>query len=375
MLLAGATFSAVFGHQMLISVVPLYVDGIGGGSVGAGLATGLFMFSTVLTQIQMPRILPRFGYRTTLVTGTLLLGLPAVLYVFSGSLTSIFAVTLLRGVGFGVVTVVFFALLVEVSPADRRGEALGIIGVSLSIPTVFGSPAGLWLAQNVGFTAVFLLGAFLPLFGLLTAIGIGAVRVSGDGSGDGFFAGLMRGPLFRMVVIFSSMTVASGVILTFLPISASGTGLFSATGALLFLGLATTFFRWWGGRFSDRRDPALLLTPGLAVAAVGMACFAAGGYFLIPGALLFGAAFGLIQSATLLMTMNRVSENEYGLGSTLWNAAFDAGTGIGAFSFGLVIAASGFTPAYLICAALLAATILVVSLDRSKTKESRSVNQ
>lgn len=187
-LLAGATFSAVFGHQMLISVVPLYVDGIGGGSVGAGLATGLFMFSTVLTQIQMPRILPRFGYRTTLVTGTLLLGLPAVLYVFSGSLTSIFAVTLLRGVGFGVVTVVFFALLVEVSPADRRGEALGIIGVSLSIPTVFGSPAGLWLAQNVGFTAVFLLGAFLPLFGLLTAIGIGAVRVSGDGSGDGFLS-------------------------------------------------------------------------------------------------------------------------------------------------------------------------------------------
>ena len=62
-LLTLVAFAALFGFQLLLSVVPLYADEAGGGSSGAGLATAAFMLSTVLTQIQMPRILRRFGYR------------------------------------------------------------------------------------------------------------------------------------------------------------------------------------------------------------------------------------------------------------------------------------------------------------------------
>jgi predicted MFS family arabinose efflux permease len=62
--------------------------------------------------------------------------------------------------------------------------------------------------------------------------------------------------------------------------------------------------------------------------------------------------------------MGRVSKSEYGLGSTLWNAAFDAGTGIGAFSFGLVISAIGFFWSFFICAVMVASALLIVLLDR-----------
>ena len=47
---------------------------------------------------------------------------------------------------------------------------------------------------------------------------------------------------------------------------------------------------------------------------------------LLVGAVLFGTGFGLLQNATLIPMMGRVSKSEYGLGSTLWNAAW-AGTG------------------------------------------------
>ena len=50
-LLTLVAFAAVFGFQLLLSVVPLYANEAGGGSSGAGLATAAFMFSTVLTQI------------------------------------------------------------------------------------------------------------------------------------------------------------------------------------------------------------------------------------------------------------------------------------------------------------------------------------
>ena len=63
--------------------------------------------------------------------------------------------------------------------------------------------------------------------------------------------------------------------------------------------------------------------------------------------------------------MSRVEEGEYGLGSALWNAAFDAGTGVGALLFAAVISALGFAPAFYLAAALLAAALVLVPLDRS----------
>jgi MFS family permease len=118
-------FATVFGFQLLLSVVPLYADGTGGGSSGAGLTTAAFMLSTVFAQAQMPRVLARFGYRAVLTVGLLLLGLPAFFYVAAQTLAFILAVTLLRGVGFGIATVLFIALMVELAPPGRRGRRSG----------------------------------------------------------------------------------------------------------------------------------------------------------------------------------------------------------------------------------------------------------
>jgi predicted MFS family arabinose efflux permease len=357
-------FAALFGFQLLLSVVPLYADEAGWGSSGAGLATAAFMLSTVLTQIQMPRILRRFGYRRALAAGLLFLGVPALFYGYAGTLTPILAVTLLRGVGFGIVTVVFAALIVELAPPGRRGEALGLLGVAITLPTIFCNALGLWLVGGFGFEIVFLLGGATPLLGLAVIPGIhSATAMGGNEESVGFLAGLGRTHLRRIFILFAVTTMAAGVVITFLPLAVPGSGIFSAAGALLVVGVTSTVSRWWSGRFGDRRDPRLLLAPGLIACAVGIAGLPFGGPILLAGALLFGTGFGLLQNASLILMMERVSKSEYGLGSTLWNAAFDAGTGVGAFSFGFVISAVGFTWAFALCSVLLASALVLVFLD------------
>jgi predicted MFS family arabinose efflux permease len=84
---------------------------------------------------------------------------------------------------------------------------------------------------------------------------------------------------------------------------------------------------------------------------------------MISGSVIFGTGFGLLTNATLVLTMQRVSKTEYGLGSTLWNAAFDAGTGLGAFAFGFIVSALGFSWAFLLCALLVASALVLVYLD------------
>jgi predicted MFS family arabinose efflux permease len=368
-LLTLVAFAALFGFQLLLSVVPLYADEAGGGSSGAGLATAAFMLSTVLTQIQMPRILRRFGYRWALAAGLLFLGVPALFYGYADALAPILAVTLVRGVGFGIITVVFAALIVELAPPGRRGEALGLLGVAITLPTIFCNALGLWLVDGYGFEIVFLLGGAAPLLGLAMIPGIRSASAGGGNEGVGFFAGIGRAPLRRIFILFATTTMAAGVVVTFLPLAVPGSGIFSAAGALLVVGVTSTASRWWGGRFGDRRDPRLLLVPGLVACAIGMAGLPFGGVILLAGAVLFGTGFGLLQNATLILMMGRVSKSEYGLGSTLWNAAFDAGTGIGAFSFGFVISAVGFYWAFFICSALLASSLVLVVIDRTSTRD------
>ncbi|MCA1730777.1 MAG: MFS transporter, partial [Actinobacteria bacterium] len=151
-----------------------------------------------------------------------------------------------------------------------------------------------------------------------------------------------------------------------------GDRLFSAAGALLVVGIASAAGRWWAGRFGDRHDPRLLLAPGLLTAALGMIALPLGSAFLAGGAVLFGIGFGLLQNATLVLMMGRVSESEYGLGSTLWNVAFDGGTGLGAFLFGFVIAAVGFSWAFYLCAGSVASALVLVRLDHHTSAACRS---
>lgn len=364
-LLVLATFATFFAFQLLISVVPLYAEASGGGSSGAGLATAVFMLSTVLTQIRMPRLLNRFDYRPVLMAGLLFLGLPTLLYPLTGSVTGILAVTLARGVGFGIVTVVFAALIAELAPPERRGEAFGLFGLAITLPTIFSNPLGLWLVDLSGYDLVFLLAGVTSLAGLVFALGVEVPTASrANGSEAGFFEGIRRGPLLRLFLLFSATTAAGGVLVTFLPLAFPGSGLFSSATALLVFGLAITISRWWAGRFGDRRDSRALLAPGLIVTSLGMAALPSGGLVMLCGALLFGGGFGLLQSSTLLLMMDRVSEDERGLGSTVWNVSFDAGTGAGAFFFGFLVEVTGFASAFYLCAVLLAAALVLVFLDR-----------
>lgn len=364
-----ATLANIVGFQLLLSVVPLYAEATGGGAAGAGLATAAFMLSTVLTQVKMPALLGRFGYRKVLVAGVLFLGLPALLYPVAGGLAGVLAVTLARGVGFGVVTVVFVALVVDLAPAGRRGEAFGLLGVAMTLPTIFCNPLGLWLVDASGYGVVFVLGGLCPLLGLFAVARTSTGPVERpDGDGAGFLEGLRRGPLLRLLLIFATATSASGVMVTFLPLAIPPSGVFSSASALLAFGVASTFSRLWAGRFGDRRDPHVLLAPGLVVSACGMAVLPQGGPATLAGALLFGAGAGLLQNATLMLTMDRVADDERGLGSTLWNVSFDAGTGVGALFFGLIVGASGFSFAFYLSALIPLAALVLVAVDRRARK-------
>lgn len=93
------------GYAVLLAVVPLWVSRGGSGAFGSGASTGMFMLTTVLTQLAVPWLLRRFGHRVALGAGLLFLGGPAPLLALSAELAPVLVLSALRGVGFGLFTV------------------------------------------------------------------------------------------------------------------------------------------------------------------------------------------------------------------------------------------------------------------------------
>jgi len=79
----------------------------------------------------------------------------------------------------------------------------------------------------------------------------------------------------------------------------------------------------------------------------------------------FGSGFGVTQNASMTLMLNRVAPSGYGTVSAIWNLAFDAGIGAGAFGFGVLAAQSGYPAAFAVTALLVLVALVPLWRDRT----------
>jgi predicted MFS family arabinose efflux permease len=164
-------------------------------------------------------------------------------------------------------------------------------------------------------------------------------------------------------------TLAGGGIVTFLPIERPD-GLL-ATVALLVVGLTGAASRWQAGLLADRLGSRLLLPAALAACAVGLGTVAGGLHtsdaLVLVGAGVFGIGFGAVQNLTLVLAFSRAGPAAESTASAMWNAAFDAGTGLGALLLGGVSAGIGLPWTYAVVAAVLLLVLPVAGVATRRT--------
>jgi MFS family permease len=366
-----AEFCALTSFFLLLSVTPMYAAGAGTGSAGAGLVTGVLLLGTVAAELAAPLLMRRYGYPVLLAAGVLLLGVPTLALLPGGSLAIIVTVSVVRGFGFGLCTVMTGALTAVLLPAGRRGEGLGLFGVVATAPGVVALPTGVWLAGHCGIATVVGLAAataLVPLAALPWLTGRAGRRTAGaraDGQPYGL-ADLRHGGLLRPFLIFAASTVAAGVVVSFLPLATGVSGNVAAIG-LLAQALTATISRWWAGRYGDRNGHARLLAPALVIAALGMITmiWLASPAAVIAGMCLFGTGFGITQNATFALMIDRMPPSGLGTASALWNLAYDAGYGAGPAVFGLFAAHTGYPAAFALTGVLTLAALPAARRERA----------
>jgi predicted MFS family arabinose efflux permease len=83
---------------------------------------------------------------------------------------------------------------------------------------------------------------------------------------------------------------------------------------------------------------------------------------VLVGAVVFGAGFGVAQSASLTLMFSRVPRARYGTVSAAWNVAYDLGWGLGAAGAGAIMGTTGHPGAFLLAAGVIVAAVPLVRL-------------
>ena len=366
------TLAGFSSYAVEVTTAPLWAAHGGAGADQAGLVTGLLMLATVAAQLTVPWQTRRLGLHGAMTIGLACLGGGSLLYLASDALVPVLAVSALRGIGFATLTVGCATALAQIAPAGRLGEAAGIYGLVVALPNVLGLPAGVWIAEHLGFPVVFAIGA-APLLAIPAALaslgGLGGDRSAPAGY-DRALVRLIAGPCLTLFVV----TVAGGTLMTFLPLTG---GLGAAVPlALLAFGLTGALGRWRAGVVVDRLGPDRLTVPFLAPVVVGMLCVAAAAtwsglaWLAVLGGLVAGLGYGGIQNSTLVAAMTRAPRHRQPAASALWNSGFDLGTGVGGAAAGALIGATTFGLGYAASAGLVVLVAGLVTVRRQRSPAS-----
>lgn len=128
-----------------------------------GWITGSYSISAAVVGIACARFLDRFDRRNVLFFNLAGLMLSTLAMVLANNLAQLITVRFITGMFGGTLMASSLAVIADVFPEQRRGEAVGKVFASFSIASVLGVPLGLEIAELAGWWSPFVVISAMAL--------------------------------------------------------------------------------------------------------------------------------------------------------------------------------------------------------------------
>lgn len=357
---------------MLIPELPEYLTSLGGAEY-KGLIISLFTVTAMLSRPFSGKLADKIGRVPVIMVGSVVCFICSLFYPILTSVSGFLLLRLLHGFSTGFTPTGTAAYLSDVIPAERRGEAMRLLGTAGSLGMAGGPAIGGTIANHLGLHAVFY---FASAFGLLSVIILSGIKET-LAEKHPFGVGLLkvkRADLFEPRVLAPCIVMvllgfSYGASFTLIPDFGQFVEIKNKGLLFTYMTMAALAVRLIGGRASDRwgRRPVLQVCTVLVATAMLIIGFAETSLQLILGVTLYGLAHGT-TSPTLIAWATDLSDAHFkGRGVASVYIFMEFGIGFGAFASGLVYAndPSRFVFAFGICSAL--ATIAFIYLMATRT--------
>lgn len=338
-----------------------------------------FILAAAMSLLPLGRIADLYGRKRIFTWGTLTYAISSLLSAVSPSAGALIFSRVLQGVGGAMIFSTAIAILTSVFPAGERGRVLGINVASVYLGLSLGPFLGGFLTQHLGWRGIFFVNVPLgvAIWVLVTAKlkgqWPGARKEKFDLTGSAIYSlalfaimyglsllpdlsgawmiligalgllaflkweGKVKSPvldidLFKRSTVFAfsnlaalinySATFAVAFLLSLYLQYMKGLGPQNAGLILVCQPLAQAIFSPLAGRLSDRIEPRIVASLGMALTVMGLILFTlltanTGMGFIVVSQILLGLGFALFSSPNTNAVMSSVEARRYGVASAI----------------------------------------------------------
>ena len=351
--------------NMIIPELPAYLTSLGGEEY-KGLIIALFTLAAGISRPFSGKLSDTIGRIPIMIIGTLVCVVCSFLYPVLTSVSGFLLLRFFHGFSTGFKPTAATVYAADIVPVNRRGEAMGILGVSMNLGATLFPPLGSFLANEFSLDMMFYASSALAIISVLLLLGLKETLPDKLN----FHPRLLRVRRNEIIepsavapaVVITMTYFGFGVILTIVPDQSDYLGI--ANKGLFFTSM--TFFsilsRLVAGKISDRvgRVPQIRVSAILISLSLILMGLANNAFMLMAGAGAFGFSVGIASPAIFAWVIDRSPEDRRGRAMATAYIALEVGIGSGALISAWIYAneAANFGKAFFFTAAVSSLTVL-----------------
>ncbi len=302
MCISQALFAASF--NMIIPELPSYLTSLGGGE-HKGWIIALFTITAGISRPFSGKLADTIGRLPVMYIGVAATMLCSFAYPFLPFVSGFFLLRFLHGFSTGFKPTGTSAYVADIVPDNRRGEAMGILGISFSIGMSTAPIVGAWLGKGFSLDILFYTAGFLAVLSMVILYNLPETLVHRKPFSfkllrikkDDIFDPLSLPAGIVMVLSYGCY----GVILTLGPDLSDALGLSNRGIIFAIFTVASITVRIFAGRVSDRIGRVPVLKVSSLILGFGMVLF---GLARTPEMLYLAAAVFGIGNGTFSPAIN-----------------------------------------------------------------------
>lgn len=281
-----------------------------------------------------------------------------------------------HGLAWGAVSTSSNTIVVDLVSEKRRGEGIGIFGLSMTVAMAIGPAMAIMLSMKLGYNALFYTATAFCVLGFVLVLFIRMPKVKHS-----------RRPFsIKRLINRGTMPVAQNVLLTQIPyggivsfaaLYGRNVGVENSGTFFIILSIGILASRVISGRVFDRVGPRNVVVIGILMVFFGLINI---GLFPSPlgfhiSALILGVGFGIISPTFQAMANAKIAPADRGAVNSTYLTFFDSGVGIGMLLFGLLFDLIGYANTFYVSAAIQIVALVVFLLSTYPKYKKRIMEQ
>ena len=372
-LITMANLLMAIAFYFMVPVLPVFLsDNFSATESQIGLVLSFYTIAALLIRPFAGYALDVMG-RFSIYVGSLLV-FSAVFfgYVWATSILFVLMLRFMHGLTWGAMSTAGSTIAVDLVPEKRRGEGIGIFGLSMTIAMAIGPLIAIAITGDSNYKRLFYSAAGFSFFGLVLALFVRVPKIASVKRKFKMSSLIEKKSLPVSLNVFL-VTIPYGGIISFIALYGRSIGIDSSGLFFLLIAVGIAISRILSGKSFDKVGPKKICVLGLVLLIAGLSFLAFNksffGYHF--SALVLGFGFGIIMATFQAIANHNIKAEKRGAANSTYLTFFDSGIGFGMLLVGYLVQVIDYSGAFMLCGVIeLLALIVFVFHTIPKFKES-----